>query len=79
MDADRTSAADRWLAVGQSGHADARLAGRDAAVTALDGRNDPNRLVVFCCEAYDLAALVAGIRDVAGDTPMIGCSTAGEI
>ncbi len=34
---------------------------------------------MFCCETYDLAELVEGIREAAGDTPMIGCSTAGEI
>jgi hypothetical protein len=34
---------------------------------------------VFCGESHDLADLVAGIREVAGDTPLIGCSTAGEI
>ena len=79
MDPDRTPAADRWLAVGQSGHDDARLAGRDAAAEALLGRDDPKLILVFCCEAYDLAELVEGIRAVAGDTPMIGCSTAGEI
>jgi hypothetical protein len=66
------------LAVGQSGATEARAAGRAAAAQALTGP-DPKLLVVFCCEAYDLAELVAGIREVAGDTPMIGCSTAGEI
>jgi hypothetical protein len=79
LEPDRTPAADRWLAVGQSRAGDARLAGRDAAAEALRGRNDPKLFLVFCCEAYDLAELVEGIRDVAGDTPMIGCSTAGEI
>ncbi len=79
MDADRTSAADRWLAVGQSGDPDAHAAGHAAARQALDGHTDPKLLIVFCCEAYDLAELVEGIRAAAGDTPMIGCSTAGEI
>jgi len=79
MDADRTFAADRWLAVGQSGGTDARAAGHAAASQALDGRSEPKLLLVFCCEAYDLAELVEGIREAAGDTPMIGCSTAGEI
>jgi len=78
VDTHRNPAAERWLAVGQSGHADARLAGKAAAAQALTGE-DPKLLVVFCCEAYDLAELLAGVRESAGDTPLIGCSTAGEI
>jgi hypothetical protein len=78
VDASRNLAPGRWLAVGQSGDADARTAGHDAAAQALTGP-DPKLLVVFCCEAYDQAELVEGIREAAGDTPMIGCSTAGEI
>ena len=69
----------RWLAVGQSGDAEARRAGREAAAAALGGRADPKLVIVFCCETYDLAELVEGIRAEAGDTPLIGCSTAGEI
>jgi hypothetical protein len=78
-DADRNSSLDRWLAVGQSSQTDARLAGRQAAAVAIEGRTDPKLLIVFCCEAYDLAELAEGIREAAGDTPTIGCSTAGEI
>ena len=78
MDASLSPSPDRWLAVGQSDAIDARLAGRAAATRALQG-TDPKLLVVFCCEGYDLAELVEGVRDAAGDTPMIGCSTAGEI
>ena len=78
MESTHSVAAERWLAVGQSGTADARTAGRDATAMALAG-SDPKLLIVVCCEAYDLAELVEGIKDAAGDTPMIGCSTAGEI
>ena len=78
VDVSRNPAAQRWLAVGQSGDADARTAGRHAAADALGGP-DPKLLIVFCCEAYELAELVEGVREVAGDTPMIGGSTAGEI
>jgi hypothetical protein len=70
--------AARWLAVGQSSDRDARLAGRAAATAAITG-DDPKLLVVFCCEDYHLAELLEGVRDVAGDTPLVGCSTAGEI
>ena len=78
MDVSRNLAADRWLAVGQSGDTDAREAGKSAAAQALAGP-DPKLLIVFCCEAYDLPELIEGVREVAGDTPLIGCSTAGEI
>jgi hypothetical protein len=35
--------------------------------------------VVFCSDAYDLEEMLGGIRGEAGDTQLIGCSTAGEI
>jgi hypothetical protein len=35
--------------------------------------------MVFASFAYDLRALLAGIVEVAGEVPVIGCSTAGEI
>src|SRR5207248_1356060 len=72
------SMAARWMAVGQSNDADARRAGHEAVSAALTGP-DPRLLVVFCCEGYDLEALVAGARDAAGEVPLVGCSTAGEI
>ena len=75
---DHAAPRERWLAVGYSAHPDARRAGRDAAHDALHG-DDAKLLVVFCSDAYDLHALLAGIRERAGDTPLIGCSTAGEI
>ena len=78
MDTHQNPAVGRWLAVGQAGHADARQAGKTAAAGALTGE-DPKLLVVFCAESYDLPELLAGIREAAGDVPMIGCSTAGEI
>ena len=42
-------------------------------------RDDADLLVVFCSDAFDLDALQAGILEAAGDVPLIGCSTAGEI
>ena len=78
VDAYRNRAAERWLAVGQSGDPDARRAGHAAATQAVQGP-EPKLVIVFCCEAYDLVELVEGIREVAGETPLIGCSTAGEI
>lgn len=76
--APQAATAERWLAVGQSGLPEARAAGKAAAAEAVIG-DDPKLLVVFCGESYDLPELLAGIRDIAGDTPLVGCSTAGEI
>jgi hypothetical protein len=69
---------DRWIAAGQSGQADARAAGAEAAGQALLS-GDAKLLVVFASDHYDFPEMLAGIGDVAGDTPLIGCSTAGEI
>lgn len=68
----------RWLGVGRSAEGDARRAGATATAAALMG-DDPRLLVVFCWDGYDAAALLAGIREAAGDVPLVGCSTAGEI
>jgi hypothetical protein len=71
-------ARSRWLHVGRSDDSDARVAGATAADEALRA-DDARLLVVFTSDAYDLEALLAGIRERAGDVPLIGCSTAGEI
>ncbi|MGH9178641.1 MAG: FIST signal transduction protein [Acidimicrobiales bacterium] len=66
------------MAVGHSDDPDARTAGAVSAGQAVTGE-DPRLLVVFCSEAYDLPALLAGVNEVGGGTPVVGCSTAGEI
>jgi hypothetical protein len=66
------------MGVGRSAVPDARAAGAEAAGRALTGA-DPKLLVVFGAISYEPADLLAGIRDVAGDVPIIGCSTHGEI
>jgi hypothetical protein len=73
-----TSGRDRWVGIGHSTVTDPGRAGMLAAAAALEGA-DPRLLVVFCSDAYDLAALLAGIRSKSGETSLIGCSTAGEI
>ena len=70
--------AARWAGAGSASHRDARCAGQEAATAAVL-RDDPRLLVVFASDAYDLEQLLAGVREVAGDVPLIGCSTAGEI
>jgi len=68
----------RWVRVGQCWDASAWEAGVKAAREARDGA-DPKLLVVFASFAYDLRELLDGVAEVAGDVPVIGCSTAGEI
>jgi hypothetical protein len=69
----------RWVASGHSDDQDAFTAGSDATRRAIAGRTDGQLVVVFCSESYDLEALSKGIKHEAGDVPVIGCSTAGEI
>jgi hypothetical protein len=68
----------RWVDVGSSAEKDSRSAGFKAATAAVTGP-EPRLLVVFCSTAHDLPALIAGIRGVCPDAPLIGCTTAGEI
>ena len=70
---------DRWLGCGHSSEPDAFTAGSKASLAAVQGRTDAKLLVVFCSEAYDLDALLVGIASESSSTPLIGCSTAGEI
>jgi hypothetical protein len=67
----------RWFAIGQAdlGEPNPGLVAADGALAS----DDAKLLIVFCSAARDLAAVVEQIRDRAGDVPLIGCSTAGEI
>ena len=69
--------ADRWFRVGSCGGA-LELAGARAVDDALI-HDDPKLLIVFCSPAHDLRQLLRQIRERAGDVPLIGCTTAGEI
>ncbi|HXA28982.1 MAG TPA: FIST N-terminal domain-containing protein [Candidatus Angelobacter sp.] len=77
-DSDHGAAAMRWVGVGTSPTADSRQAGAEAASLAVRGTGT-KLLVVFASQAHDLAALLAGIRQICPDAPLIGCSTSGEI
>lgn len=50
----------------------------EAARGALAGP-DPGLLVVFCGNSQAVPALLDGVRSVAGEVPLVGCSTNGEI
>ena len=67
------------MACGHSAEPHAFAAGAKAALAAVGGRGDAKLLVVFCSATYDLDQLLAGIASEAPGTPLIGCSTAGEI
>lgn len=73
-----SSEADRWIGVGRSAHADPVRAGELAAREAARGP-DPVLAIVFASDEYQLADLLGAISGVLGDTPLVGCSTAGEI
>jgi hypothetical protein len=69
---------DRWMGVGRSADADGMSAGAAAARQALS-RTGAKLLIVFCSDAFEPEAVLAGIDSVAPGTPLVGCSTAGEI
>ena len=68
----------RWFGVGRSALSDSAKAGAMAAAAAVVGE-DAKLIVVFASASHDLGALLGGIRGRTGATPLIGCSTAGEI
>lgn len=68
----------RWIGVGTTSDRDARCAGIEAARAALLGR-DACVLIAFASDDLDLEAFAAGLAEIAGEVPVVGCSTAGEI
>jgi hypothetical protein len=58
-------------------HAAGTAAARDA-LASLEGM-PPALVMVFCTPRYELAALLAGIREVTGDAPLVGCTGSGEM
>jgi hypothetical protein len=58
---------------------DAYAAGVAATRMAIGRHSDTQLLIVFCSDAYDLDMLAKGVASEAKDTPVVGCSTAGEI
>jgi hypothetical protein len=66
------------MGVARSTVDDSRAAGAAATREALTGP-DPKLLIVFFAISHDPGAVLDGIRDVAADVPVVGCSTHGEI
>ncbi len=73
----------RAAGVGTSSDPDGVGAGETAVRAALDRLGDagadPALLVVYASARYDPHALARGFSRAAGDVPLIGCTTAGEI
>ncbi|MEV6303432.1 FIST N-terminal domain-containing protein [Actinoplanes sp. NPDC051861] len=65
---------------GTSSLDDAAAAGAQAAgaaLAALDGAS-PGLVIVYASIRYDLSELLAGVRGITGDTPLVGASTSGQ-
>ncbi len=68
----------RWVGAGTSTLDGSAAAARQAAEQALLGP-DPCLVVIFASARHDLAAVAAGVREVAPAAALAGCTTAGEI
>lgn len=66
--------------IGVSDLPEAEEAGRTAATAALDHlHGEPAALIlVYASVRYDLSSLLAGIRSVTGDVPLIGSTSSGQ-
>lgn len=65
--------------VGLSGKPKAKEAGFEACRQAMDQVDDPQLIIVFSSIKYNQEDMLAGVRQVSKDIPLIGCSDAGEI
>ncbi len=76
-----TASGSLTATIGWSEHADAAIAGKEAAESALKRLSSlkPRLALVFGSSWFNQAQLVQGIRSVVGQIPLAGESTAGEI
>lgn len=70
--------AQSWVRVGASIKTDSAAALREA-IDQLDLPGRPRLLVLMAAPRHDLSTLAAGIRVCLPHTPLIGCSSSGEI
>jgi hypothetical protein len=68
----------RWVGAGRSDSQEPETAAERAVGDALQGRA-AKLVVLFASEALDLERLITHAQRLAGDAPLVGCSTAGEI
>jgi hypothetical protein len=66
------------MGVARCAESDSRTAAATATTQALTG-DDPKLIIVFFAITHDAAEVMAAIREIAPDVPLIGCSTHGEI
>ena len=67
----------RCVKLGQSTLSDPEAAVRD--LHQQISQPDASLIIFFCSSRYDLAGLANALNRLFGDTPVIGCTTAGEI
>jgi len=68
----------RWMRVGTSDSPGGEAAARSAVESALLG-DEAALVILFVSPSYDIGAVARAASAAADGTPMIGCSTAGEI
>ena len=78
MEAVGNTGGRRWMGVGRSEATDTREAATAAARAAVTG-DEPKLIMVFAAITHDTADLVAALQEVAPGTPVVGCTTHGEI
>jgi hypothetical protein len=67
-------------AVGKSKAAEGRIAGRQAAQDCLNNLTQaPTLILLFCSPHYAQEHVLAGIREIFPESPILGCSSAAEI
>jgi hypothetical protein len=69
------------VGLGSSRQSDSFRAGQEAAKQALEGlgQNSPNLIFLFASVRFEQEVLLQGVLSITGQTPLIGCSSAGEI
>lgn len=69
------------VGVGSSKRINSFLAGKDAASIARDkmGRGRPDLTIIFASVIFNQEEMLKGVLSVVGDSPLVGCSGAGEI
>ncbi len=56
-----------------------KQAGIEACAQAMQKVAKPKLIVVFASAKQNQEEMLAGVREISGDTPLVGCSSAGEI
>lgn len=64
-------------AIGKDSYETGQMAARQAVKSI--NKYEPTLVMVFCSTAYDPAAVLRGVREITGDAPLVGGTTAGEL